>query len=134
YIATDDRPIERVNGPCDHRRCPPNECLMFSPATLEITDKDRELAVQLVAEGWWSTSHKYRSVARWREPIPPIDKMFQPEFLTSFQGQRIAAYVKRYLDDHYDVRNHKYEEHIEDATLSPSLFLAFKQAGGDCGR
>lgn len=134
YIATDDREIERADGLCNHRRCPPGECCAYTPATLRITPADEELARQLVAEGWWSTSRKSRSIARWKEPIPPIEQMFRPEFLATFHGERLAELVRDHVKWNYGVSSPKNAARIEHATLSPSLFDAFKKAGGDCGR
>jgi hypothetical protein len=122
YITTDDR--DRVGA---GRRAP--ECRRRWRG-----DADRAKAVKLVAAGWWSTSQKYRSIARWRESVPPIEEMFRPEFLATFHGQRIAKVVRQHLDGHYGCGGPAAEPHIEHARLSPSLFRAFKQAGGDCGR
>lgn len=136
YITTDDREIERSGGSCNHRSCArdPDGCRAYNERTQEITDADRAKAAELVAEGWWSTSQKSRTIARWQEPVPRLEEMFRPEFLTTFHGQRLAELVRDHVKYHYGCLRNSAEEHIERARLSPSLFRAFKQAGGDCAR
>lgn len=138
-IKTDDRELERAGGACNHRKCRGSEegCRAYSEETLRISPADEERARQLVAEGWWSTSAKSRTIARWKEPLPTIEDLFRPEALATFHGQRLAHFCRQHLMYHQYgayVHNHAADEHHEHATLSPSLFKAFKAAGGDCAR
>ena len=133
-IATDDRGITRVDAPCNHRRCPPGECIAYDEKTLEITEADVAMAAKLVAEGWWSTSGKYRTIAKWKEKPPTVEEIFSEDLLATFHGKRIAEMVRSHEKWHYTVGSPAHAEHIEHAKLTPSLFRAFKKAGGDCGR
>lgn len=138
YIATDDREIVRVDAACNHRRCPPGECIAYDAATLLVTEADAARGRELVEEGWWSTSAKRRTIERWKERPPTVEELFRPELLDTFHGQRLAAVVRTHVQHHYSVAyaNGKAwpRDLFEEATLSPSLFKAFKRAGGDCGR
>lgn len=136
YIATDDREIERVDAACNHRKCPPGECIAYNDATLQITEADEAKARELVAAGWWSTSAKYRTIARWKERVPAIEELILPEMLDTFHGRRLAEVIRKHEKWRMDVPRFgpEFAEHCEEAVLSPSLFRAFKKAGGECGR
>jgi hypothetical protein len=140
YIATDDRGIERVAAKCTHRRCPPGNCLAYTEATVTPTPADEEVAKHLVAEGWWSTSAKYRTIRRWKEKPPTVEELIRPELLNTFHGKRLAAALRPHIKYNYgsymdpETRAPYPDDLFEDAQLSPSLFRAFKAAGGDCGR
>lgn len=135
-IATDDREIEYAGGKCSHPKCLRNGqgCRMYNEETVQITEADAQRGRELVAEGWWSTSQKYRAIARWREPVPTLEALFAPGMLDTFHGQRLGEVVRKHLDGHYGCGGPAADPHLERATLSVSLFRAFKQAGGDCGR
>jgi hypothetical protein len=134
YFATDDRGIERVDATCDHPKCRGAPCRAYSDETRKVTDADAELGARLVAEGWWSTSRKYRSLARWKERVPTIEQIFRPDVLETFHGQRLAKLITDHVRWHYNCGGPTAEPHLEHAECSPSVFAAFKAAGGDCGR
>lgn len=142
YIATDDRPIDRNGRSCGHRKCMSlgTTCRAYSDATLEVTPADEAKAKELVAEGWWSTSAKRQTIRRWKERPPTVEELIRPEMLETFHGRRLAAILTLHeqwrSDVSYDLVTRKpYPDDLfEDARLSPSLFRAFKAAGGSCGR
>ena len=142
YITTDDRKIEPAGGSCGHRKCNTLgfNCRMFSEATLEITPADEAKAKELVAEGWWSTSGKRRTIRRWKERVPSPEELIRPEQLNTFHGQRLAHFLRGILKHNdwvsYDAVTRKPwpDDLFVDAQLSPSLYRAFKAAGGECGR
>lgn len=141
YIATDDRRIERVGGwSCGHRKCLVLgvTCRAYSEATLAITDADERKARELIADGWWSTSAKRRTIARWKERPPTVEELFRSEMLAAFHGKRLAEVIRKHERGHWDVSfadGKPYpDELFERARLSPSLYRACKAAGMDCGR
>lgn len=138
-IATDDRGIERVDAPCEHRRCPPGKCRAYTPETLAITDADMEKGRQLVAEGWRQTSHKHRAVIRWRVQPPTcaeIDALLRDRVGTPLiERGHLERLLEVWERGRLDFGSMSYARSpnaslVEHATLSPSLFKAFKKAGG----
>lgn len=138
YLKTDDREIERVDAVCNHRRCPVGECQAYTAATLEPSAADHELAAKLVADEWRSISSKHRHVMRWKVPPPSAEDILRQEMLDTPAGKKLASYYEHYVRYDFGSLRLQYAEGVEGrdqveyATLSPSLFRAFKKAGGRC--
>lgn len=127
----------RVGGPCDHFSCLRlgQGCRAYADAALQPSDEDLEFGRRLVLEGWWSTSRRYCTIARWKEPVPTHAQI--EEALTAlagaFQGHRLAEILRKhelYKIEHRATRDGDQEE----AVITPTQMLAFKRAGGECGR
>lgn len=61
---TDEDEDNRRGGRCSHRRCPPDDCQMLKPDALVPDDADRAYALQLIAEGYFSVSTRYRHLQK----------------------------------------------------------------------
>lgn len=115
------------NDTCVHRGCDGGPCRMLTEEELAPSDEDMEAARVLIAEGWHSTSNKYRTVARFVDPIPPIEDMLRPEALDTLHGRRLAEWW-RFNRHSSDLRTHR--DGVEHRNLSIPLFRAFKKLGG----
>ena len=56
-------------GFCSHRACPAGDCRMLTDAELAPREEDVEFAKNLISEGWKSTSNKYRTVSKLKNPV-----------------------------------------------------------------
>lgn len=115
------------NTPCEHRNCVGGPCQMLTDEELAPSEKDLEEARVLLAEGWASTSNKYRTVARFIEPVPVIEDMVAPKVLATFHGKRLAACWQR-CGHGSDLRCS--QEGVERRELRVRVFRAFKRLGG----
>lgn len=96
---------------------------------LTPSPEDVVLAKQLVAEGWQSTSHKHRMIARLRAEVPAFENgvTFSPEVPEWFREQVRKA---------YSWVGHRYirmapDEAKEIRQLTVAEFRAFRNAGGE---
>lgn len=95
------------------------------PEMLEVTEADRERARQLIAEGYKSTSTKYRRVSRLT--LPPFDQLVTV-------SPDAPVWLRERLRDAYTYQaNYGHREHGEHLTLTVGEFRAFKQLGGPLG-
>lgn len=101
-------------------------CLGCShPEELEPSEEDRALAADLIAQGWRSTSNRYRTIERVQ--IPAF------EDAVAFRDG-VPEWLRRELRDLYasaygSGRWHR-SGYGEQRTLTPAQFRAFRQAGG----
>jgi len=114
-----------IGGKCDHRNCDGGPCKMLTPDELEPEEEDLIDAAHWIAEGWHSTSVKYRNISKFKEPVPKIEDMVSPEVLATFHGRR--------LKDRWE-RNHSSDlrscEGIDNLELTVKQYKAFKKLGG----
>lgn len=116
------------NTDCDHRACCGEPCRMLTPEELEPGEEDIEYARKLIAEGWKSTSNKYRSVAKRRIPLTGKD-IVRPEMWETEEGKRlIQNWDNGWAGFYLRSPNHPDIEHIE---LSVKQYRAFKKLGGE---
>lgn len=110
----------------------------LTPDEYEPEERDIEYAKQLVAEGWHSTSNKYRLVARFKLPegytdltqcgLPRGKYMLHPDLM----GTPLGGYLIRLWDDRrhsLELRGHD-DDLVEHKELTVRQFLAFKRHGG----
>jgi len=144
------------NDECNHPNCEGGPCKSLTREELTPTPADIELGDRLVAEGWIQTSSKYRHVRRWAKPGAPraID-LITPEHRDTAWGRRAVRAIERHVTGsgalhseypHYDVtlypqsgpprKPNSFEfvdavepnPLVEEATLSPRQFAAYKAA------
>lgn len=92
-----------------------------------ITEEDRELAKQLVAEGWRSTSNRYHMIARLppgmallealEKHAPELYRQVMEDVLHRCEVQFLRVYSNRVEGCHRE--------------LTLSQYKAFRQAGGE---
>lgn len=141
YVAAELNSYPRRGGACNHRRCQGSDegCRAYVEEVLAPNAADDEYGRQLVAENWWSTSHKYGHISRWKELVPGPEQIEAALIAIAgeYHGRRLAEVLRRHEHDHYDCRalqcDAKYA-HQEHRTITPAQMKAFKRAGGDCGR
>ncbi len=126
----------RRGGPCDHRSCrgAVAGCRAYADEVVTPTDEDTALAQQLVAEGWWSTSRRYCTIARWKEPAPTVEQIRTAlvALAGEFHGNRLADVLR--VHEEYKIDHRRSGAEIEERTITPAQMLAFKRAGGEPGR
>lgn len=89
---------------------------------------DEELAKQLVVEGWYSTSNKYRHISRWSMPVPRVEDLIRPEMLNAPHVDRLIKMWNKSMYHERDLRsNHPL---IEDKELTEEQFKLFRKYGG----
>lgn len=91
------------------------------PENLMPTPEHMAEARRLVAEGWLSTSNRYRHLSRYK--WPKLDEVIQPQWKDTILEQELRAFMESHHS--YMVRVHG--EHLE---VSPQVFYAFKSIGG----
>lgn len=115
------------NTLCNHKNCDGGPCKMLTPEELAPNPEDFVEAEQLVAEGWRSVSHKFRGIARFREPVPRIEEMVSADVLATFHGKRLAERWSKW--SHFgDLRTN--DAGVERRDLSVKLYRAFRMKGG----
>ena len=99
------------------------------PEMLEVSPEDEALAKQLVAEGWFSTSNKYRHIAR--ANLPPVDKaMTFSEFVPVWLRKEVERAYDSWTKWGLRVHSSYPDSGIESRELTTAQFKAFKKAGG----
>lgn len=116
----DDKPAHTHATPEAQARC----YACSHPEKLTITDEDRLLAQQLVADGnWYSTSNRYHMIKR--VVVPPFD-----EVVTFKDG--VPDWLQKVFRWEYERGQFSWRRMAEgeERTLTVGQFKAFKQAGG----
>lgn len=114
-------------GPCEHPRCQGNAtgCKMLTDEEMRPGPEDEELGRRLVADGWLSTSTKFRRVGRVL-PGHSAEDLLRPEVLDTPAGRHFADLWRREL--RFVVRSSEpFVEHLE---LTFKQYAAFRAAGG----
>lgn len=111
-------------GPCDHRRCD-GDCRMLTEEELTPSPEDLVLARQLVADGWLSTSTRYRHVSRVLPGYAASD-LLKPEMLATPAGKLLAEAWEQEL--RWALRSSY--PFVEHKTLTVKQYAAFRAAGG----
>lgn len=117
-------------GKCTHPECLSwgEGCRQLTDEELTPTPEDVELGKQLVADGWYSVSTKYRAIRRWRTPPPAPEDVVRPEFADSFFGKIIIGRTRHW--SWLSELRAAPEELTETRELTIRQWKAFKMAGG----
>jgi len=114
-------------GACEHYNCDGGECKMLTDEELQPTERDYRDARELLQKGWYSTSNKHRTIARFTEPVPKIEAMVSPEVLATNHGQRL----KRMWDQMYHAHDLRTSINgVQHKELPVKVYKAFKSLGG----
>lgn len=94
---------------------------------IEPTEEDLALARDLIAQGYLSTSNKFRTVSRLRAPLTGKD-IVRPELHDTLAGRTLIerwdrAWSRAVLRSH--------DPDVEHRELTIGQFRAFKQLGGE---
>lgn len=106
----------------------PHENGQLTDEELQPTDEQLDLGRRLVAEGWLSTSNKYRHIRRWAgNPRAEIRALISPELRNSPAARWILAQINERqpwlrTDDRYFP--------VEERVLTVREYRAFRLAGG----
>ncbi|MGN6103989.1 MAG: hypothetical protein ACTHU0_02695 [Kofleriaceae bacterium] len=116
-----------MTKPCTHRRCPYDRCHALTPEELEPSADDTALGEQLVAEGWISTSTKYRHLIRWRLLPPKFEDLIRPEQMGSYFIEQVREAYNARIGREWALRMAP-DALVERRTLTLRQFRAFKRA------
>lgn len=108
----------------------PHENGQLTAEELKPTDDDLAEAELLVAEGWKSTSNKFRMVRRWHPNNLTLEDMIHPEHLETPEAQwwlTKAHGPSLRMAEHAGLR-------FDSKTLTVRVFNAFKKLGGEMAR
>jgi hypothetical protein len=100
---------------------------MLTPEELEPTPEQMEEAKQLVAEGWFSTSNKYRSIARFKVRLTGKD-LVRPEYHDTEMGKLLIHAWEGSWERH--LLRCGSPEIVEHRELTTRMFRAFKLSNG----
>jgi len=98
-----------------------------APEKLVPSEEDLTLVRALIAQGYLSTSNKYRHVCKLN--APPFDQLFH------FEGDDVPGWLRDELRDWYErsrghwTRMHG-ARHGDQRTLTVAQYAAFRQLGG----
>ena len=109
------------------------ETVRVNGTTYTIRERERKIAVKLIEAGFYSTSNKYRSLARWKALPPDLESLIKPEFLANLHVQRLLVHARRFNEwSETDLRccSLPEEELIEQLELSERMFWIFRACGG----
>lgn len=124
--------LERRGGDCDHRNCPPGNCLAYTPESMEPDEWQLDWAKAAIANGWISISTKRRLIARLITPWPGLD-MIDPAWRDHPYGKMVADRVAGIrLEILQRIASGGADPHhlVETQELSLVDWRAFKKAGG----
>ena len=117
-------------GPCNHRECQSwgEGCRQLTDDELRPGPDDFTYVDQLIAEGYYQTSARYRSVAGPLSAIPSAETVLRPEFLDTKWGRELARIWEGWR--RHFLRVHEASDGIQNIDLTVKQFAAFKQRGG----
>lgn len=122
-------------GPCYHNACLARGkgCRMLTEEAIAPTEEDMVEARQLVADGWRSTSNKYRHVARLTQAPPEPASLLRPGIEHTYWGRAAMEALRREFESrasHLMRCATAGDPVVEQRTLSARLYRAFRMAGG----
>lgn len=105
---------------------------MLTPEELEPSEEDMRLGERLVAEGWKSTSSKFRHIARFRIAPPNIEELMKPDALHTYHGRRLKKLWEQHRSDGWWLRMgpDQGDDGVEKMVLTVKEYRAFRLAGG----
>lgn len=100
-----------------------------APILYLVTDDDVELGERLVAEGgWYSISNRYHRVARFKTGQPATGRdLVRPELWHTPAGRKL---IELWDGQWARARLRLGGPDIEERTLTPGQYAAFRKAGG----
>jgi hypothetical protein len=110
------------NVPCYHKACGYGSCKQLTEEELTPELADTETAQRLIAEGWITTSNKYRHARRWKVPPPTLEDIVRPEY----HGTYFAERLRRFFDMNDLELRVAPSDMVEERTLSVRELRAYK--------
>jgi hypothetical protein len=112
---------------CNHERCQPGPCKALRPEDIPPFEEDFAVARELIAQGFRSTSNKYRHVRRLKRRVASFHEVVRPEF----HDHPVMGYIAdRWGMWESQVLRCGSLDDVEEKTLTVRQYRAFKLLGG----